>query len=282
MGVNPLHNTKAPPAPSVSLCVMTRSVPDEFHRWKSYVTALCLRSMLAGCSVLDRELIIWDNGSVGDAFKNMLRSFKPDVFVESVNQGCETGIKNMFAIARGKYLAYCDDDIFFYPGWWDKQFEVLMTYPNVASVSGSPMRYNVPLYFNEATIKWARENASVVEGDLMPKAWIEDAARSVCSGTPDAVDVRVARQGIGPDLLIEYKGVRAWPHGHHMQFICEKDVMAPFRKPSFKYMDSPRVRERSMAEAGLMRLTTHDRTCRHMGNQVDGDIRALAQEMGYL
>ena len=283
IGVNPLHNTKMAQPPLVSLCVLAHQGDGEYDKEKLWVTDLCLTSMLRGYgNNLMAELIIWNNGS-SQEFEDMLRDRAPDVYVNSYNQGCESGIKNMFSIARGKYLAYTDDDIFFYPGWFEQQMEVLTTYPNVASVSGSPMRGNIRHYFNQDTIEWARSNAYLQVGKLMPEQWRIDAYNSITYGRDEGSrKLYDERNNVGDDYLISYKGVRAWAHGHHMQFLCEKDVMAPFRKASYKYMDSPRMREKAMAEAGLMRLTTYERTCRHIGNHIDADIRALAQEYGYL
>jgi glycosyltransferase involved in cell wall biosynthesis len=231
---------------------------------------------------MSAEFIIWDNGSVGQPFKDLLRKWKPDVLVESYNQGGGSGTKNLLSIARGKYVAYTDDDVFFYPGWLDKQLEIMLTYPNVGIVGGSPMRSLLRYTNLEVALKWARENAILEGGQLMPDAWDRDAYMSLVEKGTEQDYKRFRLCFPNDDHLITYKGVKAWAHGHHMQFLCDKEKVLPLRQASINGLDTAHYLDDAMDKAGFLRLTTYDRVCRHMGNVLDDDIRAEARRLKYL
>ena len=149
------------------------------------------------------------------------------------------------------------------------------TYPNVGVVSGQPQR-TAFRWGCENTIAWAKANAELEVGlELIPKELIIEFCRSIGRETWQ----RAAGE---PDYLITYNGVKAWAHGHHASFTCYKERIEPLLLDSVTLMDGEHILDKAINDAGMLRLTTFERTWRHMGNILDEDIRTAAKGFGYL
>jgi len=271
VGVAPNKRAKLPAPPLLSLCVVTHLTDEPYHKERRGVVSLCLETMLRGAGN-DYELIIWDNGSVPSFRDEIKRKFKPAVFVESENQGIYTARKNMCEIARGRYVNFTDDDILYHPRWFFKQREVMETFPNCAVVSGSAINYE---FHRDFTPAWDFSVGPGVQSwtgnNLIPAQWEKDFSLSIGKG-----DFTSSR--IFTELLLEYRGVKAWGHGHHMQMLCPREIIQPFLKPSKRLMDDCDIAD-EISTAGYLQLTTFERTAVHIGNVIDPSILRIMREM---
>lgn len=286
--LNPLKKTdsRVPTAPDVTLGIVTHLTDDAYHANRRAVIVKCLRSML--CPDLKHvsfELIVWDNGPslnervLFDAGARGEGANFDLTLVRSPNIGLHNAQANIAAIARGKILCMTDDDILFSPDWFDLQYQLLKAYPNVGVVSGSPQRCmmprsTLPLSFSSETFVSGGLAAKITTGNLLPDEWEHDYWQSV----GEDPDYRMPRFSGRIDTLIEYKGVKAWAHGHHMQWMGYRDVVAPFLFRTDKYMDNGLRFNKAINDAGLLQLTTHERTAIHIGNEIDPRILEIEQE----
>jgi glycosyltransferase involved in cell wall biosynthesis len=263
--------TPVPDAPDFSLAVVTHYTSHAWHAHRMDVVRASIASMLAGTGGRSCELLIWDNESTV-AFRDMLHRFYPAVLVESINIGAHNARRQLCHMARGKVICITDDDVLFSPNWLTKQLEVLTTYPNVGIVAGSPQR---SAFSGGVEPSFAFANAPGVQswrGKLIPAEWERDWAVSV-GADPDTYTCPL------DDLLLEYRGVKAWAHGHHMQMLCYRDVIEPFLVPN-EYLLNLNKFNVHVGEAGLLQLTTHERTAVHIGNVIDPTIERIAREWG--
>jgi glycosyltransferase involved in cell wall biosynthesis len=264
-------NSPVPPAPFVSACVVTHYTDHPYHKNRMEVVETCLRTMIAGMQGADYEVIIWDNESTPE-FRAMLRSFKPAVLVESVNIGAHNARRNLAEIARGEILMQTDDDVLFHPEWLSLQLEILSVYPNVGIVSGTPYRWA----FTWGQTPALPQGANVARGKLIPEQWVKDACASV------GQDYTAASWGMHniDDVLVEYKGLKAWNHAHHMQFIGKREIVKPFLVPNKFMLGNGRGFNEAIMKAGYLQLTTARRTAIHIGNLIDPRLREIMKEWG--
>lgn len=268
---NPERENKPLPAvPAVSLCVVTHCVDHPYYAQKAEITRMSIQSMLAGMSDVDYELVIWDNGSTPE-YRAMLRAFEPTVFIESVNVGPHMARRALVNIARGDIINLADDDILYAPDWFEKQYQVMTTYPNMCVVSGSPI--NIEFRRNwQPDHDFASRTAgvNVKFGDIIPIDWECDWCYSIGKNPKCHKKTQV-------DVLLEYRGVKAWAQAHHMQMLCSREKIAPFLKPVRFLIDFWDIAN-EISEAGYLQLTTYERTAIHIGNVIDPSIKKIAKE----
>jgi glycosyltransferase involved in cell wall biosynthesis len=263
------NNVPLPPPPLISACVVTHYTNEKYHAQRMDVVRLCLNSIIAGLQGSSYELLIWDNGSTPE-FREMLRGYKSTVLIESVNVGAHNARHNLAEIARGEVVCFTDDDILFHPEWLSLQMEVLTVFPNVGLVSGSPYRW---------AFKWGQtvkipDGITVREGNFIPEQYIKDACASVGQDyTSSMWQLRDIK-----DVLLEYKGVKAYNHGHHMQLLAHRDIIKPFMFQSKFYLAHGRKLNEDVMAAGYLQLTTHRRTAIHCGNFIDTRLRDIIKE----
>jgi len=259
--------------PDFSLTIHTYHGPDGYYKEHERITRLCLDSMIAGAKGHNTELIIWDNGSP-PAFREMLRSYKPDVLIESPNVGPHNARRALCHIARGKYINFTDDDILYSPDWLTKMFAVMTTYPNTAVVSGSPINGEFKRDFTPAH-KFADQTPGcrkVTGFDLIPKEWEADWCYSI-GKKPEGHKASLQ------ETYIEYGGVKAWAQAHHMQMFCNRQIITPFMQPTTDIIQFWDI-AKEISAAGHLQLTTYDRTAVHIGNRLDDSIMRICKAWG--
>jgi hypothetical protein len=130
----------------------------------------------------------------------------------------------------------------------------------------------------ENTLKWAMGNpeAHCRVGHFMPVEWERDFCISV--GSNFAKRVNEPRWKQLQDVLVEYKGVTAWAHGHHMQFLAYRDTIAPFITRNPLVLDNQHFFNVPVDEAGYLQLTTHKRTAVHIGNEIDPSVVKIYED----
>ena len=280
--VNPSKgNKQLSPPPTLTLAVVTHYTNDAYHANRMEVVRLCIDSMLAGAQGADYELIIWDNGST-PKFRAMLNEYNPAVLVLSRNIGPHNARHAIGKLASGKLLGVTDDDIMFHPRWLAMQLEVLENYPQVGGVSGSPQR-TAFTWATESNIRIARETAGMISrtGRLIPRRWEDDFCLSV--GRNETAHAVATAQML--DTLLDYRGVRAWAHGHHMQILGRTDVLREHCFFTTDYLldasgaHAGHQYNKRLDAAGYMNLTTYERTALHIGNVIDERIREIWREL---
>jgi len=89
------------------------------------------------------DFLVLDNGSTEDVrtyLKELNDQGSIDYLVlSSRNLGVEGGLKILANTVLGKYIAYTNDDVFYYPGWLQEHLKIMNTFPDVGMVSGAPV-----------------------------------------------------------------------------------------------------------------------------------------------
>jgi glycosyltransferase involved in cell wall biosynthesis len=242
---------------------------DGYHAGRLEVVQTCLTTMRRGAR-LGHTLMVWDNGSC-EALRDWLREeFQPDTLILSANVGKTAARTSMIRmLPTGSVIAYSDDDMLYYDNWLIPQIALLQHFPNVAAVSGYPVRTSFR-WGNTNTKAWASRThgAKLEYGRFIPKEWEDDFAVSL--GRTPAWHADYTRND--NDARITYKGVTAYATAHHCQFIGYQDRLARVARYDGQAMGDEKVLDIALDDIGL-RLATTDRHCRHIGNVLDDDIR---------
>lgn len=268
VGNNPNRAYRADKFEPVILAVITH-LPNEkgYHSERMEVVKTCLTSMTEHAG-MPYSLAIWDNGSCNELRTWIKDTLKPSVFVESVNVGKTTGRTSLMRMfSPDKIISYCDDDMYFYPNWLKPQIALLQHFPNVACVTGYPVRTSFR-WGNDHTLAWARANAKVEEGKFIPQTWENDFAESI--GRDPEEHRKMTKHDL--DRMIIYRGVKAYATSHHCQFIGYAGTVGRVLTFDDFAMGDERPFDVALDSIGL-RLATVDRYTRHIGNVIDEKLR---------
>ena len=276
VGNNPLKRAfLQPPYSNVIACVIshiTAKIGYHEKRMECMKTSLLtLRKTLPEGA----QILVWDNGS-NDEWKVWLYDdFEPDFLHLTPNVGknnARVAIANM--LPPETIIAMADDDILYYPGWFEAEYDIFTTYPNVGVVTGHPIRSHFR-WGCENTIAWAREHGNLEIGRFIP----EEYEKEFAEGIGRDWKVHVMSTAGESDYRATYKGVQAYCHGHHMQFLTKAGLIAPFCLRSDLAMTPDQPFDISIDNAGLLRLCTTTRYVRHIGNVMDDELRQAADQI---
>jgi len=279
VGVNPLRYSMAPDkAPKVVAAVITH-LPNQsgYHKERLAIVKACLNSMRENAR-MECAMMVWDNGSCDELKDWLVKQYRPTSLVLSPNIGkgsARTGILRMFP--ENTIVGISDDDMLFYPGWLDEQVKLIKHFPNVGAVTGYPCRKMMKN--NTSTLKWADENACVItKGRSIPDEWETDYAVSVEYDPQEWLDF--TKEDL--DTLIEYQGVKAYATAHHCQAVYVAGRVAPMTSWDSMASAADGPWDEAIDQAGMLRLATVDRLCRHMGNSIDPKLKAELENKGLL
>lgn len=238
-----------------------------YHSQRLEIIQTCLTSMRNNAG-MDHTLMVWDNGSC-DKLRDWLRyEFKPDVLVLSENVGKNTARTTLMRMALpDAIVGFSDDDIYHYPSWLRPQVELLQEFPNVACVTGYPVRTSFR-WGNERTKAWAHEHAQMETGKFLPQQWEDDFAVSIGRDIQAHRDMTVNDN----DVRITYKGRQAYATSHHCQFVGFAKTLTRIQTYTRAAMASDRPFDEALNELGL-RLATTQRYTRHIGNVLHDELR---------
>lgn len=268
VGSNPLRNKKAERFKPNVFCVVTHLPNREgYHEKRLEVIQTCLSTMTRNADA-EYSLAIWDNGSCNELREWIQDEIKPDVFVQSFNAGKTAGRTSLTRmIPPGHVICYSDDDILYYPHWLSPQLRLLTEFPNVACVSGYPVRTAFRWGITN-TIGWAQKEAVLETGRFIPKQWEDDFAESL-GREPDWHADYTKND---TDYRVKYKNLEAYCTSHHCQFIARSETVGRVLSFDGQAMGDERPFDTIMDELGL-RLATTQRLTRHIGNVIDERIR---------
>lgn len=268
IGSNPLRIARAEKLHHVVLCVVTHLPTfDGYHKDRLEVVQTCLTSMTQHAGI-EHSIAIWDNGSAPKVRKWIKDKIKPDIFVESINVGKTAGRTALIRmLPPGTVVCYSDDDMYFYPGWLAPQLEILKTFPNVACVSGYPVRTSFR-WGNDNTKQWAGRTAKVDIGRFIPDEWEDDFAVSIGR---DPMQHRITSAN-DAEWLITWQERQAYATSHHCQFIGYQERLERATRFDGLAMGDEKVWDIELDKIGL-RLATVNRLARHIGNVIHDQLR---------
>lgn len=273
IGSNPNRDKRAEQLKGKVLAIVTHLPNMEgYHAQRLEVILTCIRSMKKDNK--DCSLIIWDNGSC-DTLKNFVQDLEPDIFIESRNVGKSSARAGIFRMLPPQTIvAMSDDDILYYPGWLDAEIQVLTTYPNVACVTGNPIRTSFR-WGCENTVKWMKQNANLEVGKFIPDEYERDFCVSI------GRDYEAHKKGTLKD--VDYRGcyndVYAYGTSHHCQFISIAGLVLPAMRFDDYAMNDEKPFDVALDRLGL-RLSTVKRYSRHIGNVIHPELKAEIERLG--
>lgn len=276
-GMNPNRQLTVKGYAPIVLSVITH-LPnlDDYHEQRLNVIKACLETMRINAGEHDFQVLVWDNGSCDKLLYWLKRSYQPDYLITAPNVGksiARASIVRM--LPPDTMVGVSDDDMFFYPGWLDAHLKIYHTFPRVATVSGWPVRTQFR-FANKATLNWGRQHASKFETG---RFITEQEERDFCTSIGRDYDGYHKGYTIRDvDTRLTFRDAQAYAVGHHCQWIGRAGTIAEFVQYTPLAMPDERPFENGIDAAGLLRLTTIERTTRHIGNVLDADLEALWQK----
>jgi glycosyltransferase involved in cell wall biosynthesis len=266
IGSNPLHHSTVSGYEPVVFAVITH-LPNTlgYHEKRLEVIQKCIWSMTKNAP--PHTLIIWDNGSC-EALRQWIRYIKPDIFIESPNVGKATARASIFRmVPPDSLVAMSDDDILYYPGWFEEQVKVLDTFPNVSCVTGNPIRTSFR-WGCENTIEWMNKQGILEVGRFIPDNYERDFCISI------GRDPMIHKKNTVKDVDYRglYNGVYAYATSHHCQFMSIAGRVLPAMRFDNQAMGDEKPFDMAMDKIGL-RLSTVQRYSRHIGNVIHDELR---------
>jgi len=265
-GQNPAKFVKDVPRPERITAALLNYVPflSGFYAEALDVLKVSLDSMRKDAG-LPFDLMVFDNGSCAEV-RNFLIAEKEAgriqyLILSEKNMGKGGAWNVMLAAAPGEIIAYTDSDVLFSPKWLSRSVEILETFPNVGMVTARPFR--TPPEFYESTLKWARENAKLDDGQFIE--WQTFLEFNLSLGQGEAENKKVYAET--KDWRVQYKGVTALAGASHWQFTAYKSTLLKFLPFDMdKPMGQVRQLDKRMNEAGLLRLMVSDPLAMNMSN----------------
>lgn len=264
VGANPNRSAGAERyKPIVLTCVAHLPNQEGYHAGRMDVIKLCLETMRSNAE-METTVIVWDNGSCREFREWLVDEYRPDTAILSSNIGKAAARAALFRMCPpNRIIGYCDDDIYFSPGWLRPQIDLLKTFPNVSAVTGYPIRTQ----FRWGVIhthEWARRNGIMEVGRFLPKEWEDDFCKSI--GRDPTWHEDYTKNDL--DYRATYKGKTAYLTSHHCQFIGYRDVLVGTIYHDGAAMGDEKTFDNNLDELGL-RLATTQRLTRHIGNVLE-------------
>ncbi len=282
-GMNPARNKDISYSPSRVTAAMMTYIPnlEGYFTHRLDVLKISLASLIQSLPA-GIDLMVMNNGScpeVRDFLEEQLESGRIQYLIHSRrNLGVIGGFKVLFNAALGELIAYCDDDVLYYPGWLDAHLEILDAYPNVGMVSGAPVGYSSE-HATTAIDKFIADHSAglvVLEKPRQPaweQSWAESTGREVADHLKEIEK--------SPNQHLIYQGVEAVRSAKHFQFVTPKRAICEAFSPDWtgSLMDGLVALDESIDALGYLRLTTPVRYAQHIGNAVSAEIQQTVQEL---
>jgi hypothetical protein len=283
-GMNPARNKTISYRPSrVTAAIMTY-IPnlEGYFSERLEVLKLSLASLISSLGG-KTDIMVFNNGSctqVREYLDSQQEMGRIDYLINSRrNLGVIGGLKILFNAVPGEIIAYCDDDVFYYPGWLKAHLKIVDTFPRVGMVSGAPVGYSSEhaLKAVESVINDPPPGLEVIKKNRIrewEKSWAASTGRPIKEHL-DAIETT-------PHTHLIYKGVEAVQSAKHFQFVTPKNVIREAFNPDWSgsLMDGLVELDESVDKLGYLRLSTPVRYARHIGNTISTEILAEAEKYG--
>lgn len=306
-GQNPAKFVKDVARPQRITAALLNYIPflSGFYAETLDVLKVCMESMRKDAG-LPFDLMVFDNGSCAEVRDFLIREKEEGriqyLILAEKNMGKGGAWNIMLAGAPGEIIAYTDSDVLFSPKWLSRSVEILETFPNVGMVTARPFR--TPPEFYESTLKWARENAKLEDGQFIP--WetflefnlslgqTEEENKKVYAETKDWRITMSLRGGAerrrsnlpfneeiaSQSALATTSEIVAFAGASHWQFTAYKSTLQQFLPFDMdKPMGQVRQLDRRMNNAGLLRLMVSDPLAMNMSNTL-GYLRGELKSAG--
>lgn len=283
-GMNPAREKNTSYKPSrVTAAVMTY-IPnlEGYFTHRLDVLKLCLDSLIssAGSQV---DIMVLNNGSCQEVrgyLDLQLEQGRIDYLIHSrQNLGVIGGFKILFNAVPGEVIAYCDDDVLYYPGWLAAHLAILDAFPMAGMVSGAPVGYSSE-HALTAVEAFIASNPAGLQVAEKPReaAWEQSWAASTGRSVPEHLE-QIQHT---PHRELVFQGVAAYQSAKHFQFLTPKEVVCRAFTPDWtgSLMDGLVALDEEVDRLGYLRLCTTDRYARHIGNAISAEIKADAERLG--
>jgi len=258
-------------------------VPNDvgYFKDKFDVLRVCIESILKNTQE-PFNLMIFDNGSsdeiIGYLHKQLIAGNIDFLLLSNKNIGKISALQTIFKAAPGEIIAYCDDDVFFLPGWLNRHLEVIDTYPDVGAVTGMYIKPHMKEGV-ETVMKFAdRPDVKMEKGNLidrdLERHYIENMGR-----TWEQYQKEI--QGL-EDVRMAYKGVQTYASAGHYQFVAVKERILKALPDRWKSNLMGQMRELDIAidELKMLRVCTTPATVRLLGNKISKEGAEFIREFG--
>ena len=296
-GQNPAKFVKDVVKPERITVALLNYIPflSGFYAETLDVLKVSLESMRVDAG-LPFDLMVFDNGSCAEVRDFLVKEKEEGriqyLILSEKNVGKGGAWNVMLAGAPGEIIAYTDADVLFSPKWLSRSVEVLETFPNVGMVTARPFR--TPPEFYESTLKWARENATLEDGQFIP--WetflefnlslgqTEEENKKVYAETRDwriiYPSTAASSHSVRSSSAQGEKSVTAMAGASHWQFTAYKSTLQQFLPFDMaKPMGQVRQLDKRMNDAGLLRLMVSDPLAMNMSNTL-GYLRGELNQAG--
>lgn len=285
IGISPTRKKFSEYRPARVTAVVISYIPDlkGYHKQRLDILQLTLASLRAHTSI-PFDLMMFDNGScpeVVDYLREGRDKGTIDYLIASRrNIGKIGAFRVLFNAAPGEVVAYCDDDVLFYPGWLEAHLDILETFPKAGLVSGLPLRdlagrasQSLKGMINDPPPGFAASYERRISEE-----WEADWARS--TGRDPAAHLEETEDQ--QDLIVSYKGQEAFGSATHFQFVAYKSVLCQAMPDDWsgRLMGEMLEFDEAVDRQGYVRLSTLERYARHLGNAITEDLAEEARALG--
>ena len=279
--MNPSRGKMSDYSPArVTVMVMT-FVPNDIGYFKDRfdVMRVCIESILKNTKE-PFDLMVFDNGSSDEVLKYLRKlhhsGFIDFLLLSSKNIGKIGALQIMCKAAPGEVIAYCDDDVFFLPGWLKRHLEVIDTYPDVGVVTGMYIKPHMKEGINTTMQFSARQGVKTEKGNLVDRNlelhYIANMGRTWEQYQKEIKGLE--------DVRITYKGIQTYASAGHYQFVTVKDRILKVLPIEWKSNLMGQMRELDIAidEQKFLRVSTTPATVRLLGNKINKEGAEFIRE----
>lgn len=233
------------------------------------VLTACLESIWQHTDMA-HDLLVFDNGSCEEIVDYLVDAHQQGkiqyLLLSEKNLGKGGAWNIMLQAAPGEIIAYCDNDVYFYPGWLTNSVRILDTFPNVGMVTSRPFRTDQK--YSSATIEWAEntKGALLERGGFVPWEVFRDFEMSL-GNSEEQAQIRYQET---QDLRIAFEGKMAFVGASHWQFVSRKSTLQQFLPFDMdRPMGQVRDLDERMNQSGFLRLMTPEPYAQNMSNRPD-------------